>query len=69
MHILSSSFYFWVTTKIGLHALVLEKHISFFHTLQCCSTVFPLCLKHSVLAPEYPVSSDWSPHTCLTQNH
>ena len=32
---------FWVTASIFLHALMVNKHTS----LQCCSSVFPLCLK------------------------
>ena len=35
----------WVTTRTGLHAPMLRKHISCL-ILQCC-----ICLKHTVLAP------------------
>ena len=64
---------FWVTTKIGLQA---QKTHQFSHCVQCCSSVSTLCLKHSVLAPVslsfptpvYPVCSDWSVHTCLSQH-
>ena len=45
---------FWVTTRIGLQALVLQKHIGF--------------LKLSSAASLYPASSDWSAHTRLTQH-
>ena len=45
-----SYFYFGVTTRIGLHVLMLKTH-RFPHTVQCCSSVFLLSLKHSILAP------------------
>ena len=36
---------FWVTTTIGLHALMLKKHISF--SVQSCNMVFPIRLIRS----------------------
>ena len=67
---------FWVTTRIHLHASVLKKntHISSYcAVLQHC---IPQYLKRFVLAPVslrlppgYPVYSDWSAHTSLTQHH
>ena len=44
----------------------------FSYIVQCCITVFPLCMKHSELAPVSlrppPACSDWSAHTCLIQH-
>ena len=46
---------FRATPRITLHALMLKKNkkkkTQFFHSVGYCSTVFPLCLKLSVLAP------------------
>ena len=58
--ILGFTISFWVTTRMGSHALVLKKHISFLTLLSS-----PVSVRH----PRYPVSSDWSAHTCLTQQH
>ena len=46
-------------------------HCSKNTTVQCCSTVFPLCLKRSVLTPVSWITSpsDWSAHTRLPQHH
>ena len=38
---------FLVATRLGLHALVPKKHFSSVSS-QCCSSVFPLCLKRVV---------------------
>ena len=69
---------FWgVTMRIRLHTLILKIIIHFFILSSCCGTLFPLCLKHSVLAPvslrpppplEHPVSSEWSAHTRLMKH-
>ena len=50
MLILKFLILFWVATRTDLHALMLKKHLVL-HTVHCCSSVFPPCLKHSVLAP------------------
>ena len=47
---------FWVTTRIGLHALVVQKHISFL--THCRIPPNPVHLNHC---------SDWSAHTRLSQ--
>ena len=54
-----------VTTRTGLHALMPPKHVSF--VILC---IYNICWTHSCLTPppEYSVSSDWSAHTCLSQN-
>ena len=48
MLIFMSIILFWVTNRIGLHTLMLRNHISFLCPVY---TVFPFCLKRSVLAP------------------
>ena len=55
---------FWMSIRIGLHALVLQKHISFVKR-QCHSSVFLLHLKRSVLAPVSLRDRDRSPQSAL----
>ena len=50
---------FGVNTRIGLHALMLKIN-RFSHTVWCCSSVSPLCLKRSVLAPVAPLLNSQS---------
>ena len=75
MLIFSFIILFWVTIRIGLNAWVLTKHISFLTLSSAASLDSP-----SVLNPliklllfedpplEYPVSSDWSAYSQLTQH-
>ena len=60
----------------GLQVLALEKHLFFFPycpVLQHCihrlsdTLYFSSCL-FKAPTPKYPVSSDWSAHTCLSQH-
>ena len=59
---------FLFTTKEGLNALMLKKHISF----SFCP-LLQLWLRRSCLfkapPPEYTAIYDWSAHTCLSQHH
>ena len=71
---LRSIILFWVWKRFTCFSVQKTHLLS--HTVQCCSTVFPFCLKCSVLAsvplrppPEYLVCSDWSAHTRLSQHH
>ena len=41
---------FWVTTRTGLHPLMLNEH-QFSRTVQSCNAAFPFCLKRSDLVP------------------
>ena len=64
-----SWFYFWVTTRIGLHSLVLKKHISCLMLSSTAALYSPLCFSSclfKVLPPKFPVCSDWSALTRLT---
>ena len=52
---------FWVAARLGFHALVLKKYISF-AILYTPSVWFSSCL-FKMPPPEYPVWSDWSAQT------
>ena len=56
--------FFWVSTGTSLQALMLK------NTAQRCSTVCPLLLRCSVLAPVSlrPLLNTQSAHTCLSQH-
>ena len=55
---------FWVTIGIGLHVLVLKKHIGFL-MWSGSAAPYPSSVWNTVSAP---VSSDWSAQTCLTRH-
>ena len=68
---------FQITTRIGLHVLMLKKkkkknqeNIPISHTVRCCSTALPLsetlcfssCLFKVALSPEHPVQAHLNHH-------
>ena len=77
MHISRIMILFWVTIGIGLHALLLKKHIIFLilssaaAPSQCIPPLYETPCFSSCLfkapSPEYSVSHDWSTHTRLSQ--
>ena len=42
---------FWVATRTGLPAVMHKTMHQLVHTVHCCSTIFPLCLRRSVSTP------------------
>ena len=70
-----SLFYFWVTTRIDLHVLMIKNDISFLIMSSAAARLPPLsemlCFSACLFKappPEYPVCSEWSAHTCLSQH-
>ena len=62
----------WVDTRVGLHALMFKNTSVFSYcSVQQHSTIPPLLQLLSLYEPppsEYPVCSDWSAHTRLSQD-
>ena len=65
----------WFTTGLGLQALVLKNHISFITLSSAAALYSPsletLCFSSCLFKappPKYPVCSDWSAHTRLSQH-
>lgn len=38
---------FWVTSRLGFHAVMLKKQNQICHTVKCCSTQSPLIGQHT----------------------
>ena len=59
---------FWVTTRIALHVLLLKKHITFLTLASVAALNPPLSEMLCFSSCPFPVCSNWSAHTSLSQH-